>query len=274
MSKKLRISGLIISIIVLVSVVTILVFQHYQRQQQAQRTADIADAVRNPVVEVEIEEPIAPEPEADIEEPELPEEVFELVIPIDFEYLWDINEDVHAWISIPGTYIDYPILQYSGSNQEFYLRRNIDRDWSLMGALFTQDFNALDFSDRVTIIYGHYVTSDSTKFGTLYRYLNADFMHEHREITIYTPNSILTFMVFGAFTFDDRHLMLYYDFEVDSHFDSFLRDIMEFRTLNQFWLDDIAVTAEDRIIILSTCVQRRDHRLLIGAVLIDEQIKE
>ncbi|MCL2426041.1 MAG: class B sortase [Oscillospiraceae bacterium] len=271
--NKFRIISLIVSVAVLITVITILVFQHYQRQQHQQQSNELSDSVRQVIEEAE-SETIPDSGDLDsIDESEPVEEAPQVIIPIDFEYLWEINESVHAWITIYDTDIDYPILQYGGSDQEFYLRRNIDREWMMRGSLFTQNFNAQDFSDRVTLIYGHNMR-DGTKFGRLYQYLNADFMREHRNITIYTPNSILTYKVFGAFTFDDRHIMVYYDFEFDSHFYWFLQDLTEFRTLNQFWLDDIVITKDDRIVILSTCVQRRDHRLLIGAVLIDEEIKK
>ena len=37
-------------------------------------------------------------------------------IPIDFAALKEKNPDVYAWISIPGTAIDYPVLQRENDN--------------------------------------------------------------------------------------------------------------------------------------------------------------
>ena len=31
---------------------------------------------------------------------------------IDFDYLWTVNPDICAWITLPGTNIDYPVLQH------------------------------------------------------------------------------------------------------------------------------------------------------------------
>ena len=42
------------------------------------------------------------------EEAEIPEEY---VSPIDFEALKALNEDIYAWIYIPGTEINHPVLQ-------------------------------------------------------------------------------------------------------------------------------------------------------------------
>ena len=39
------------------------------------------------------------------------EETAPLQIPVDFNELWKQNSDIYAWIRIPDTPIDYPILQ-------------------------------------------------------------------------------------------------------------------------------------------------------------------
>ena len=44
------------------------------------------------------------------EEPEeTPKSIVE--IPIDFQTLQNMNPDIYAWIKVPGTVIDYPIVQ-------------------------------------------------------------------------------------------------------------------------------------------------------------------
>ena len=47
------------------------------------------------------------------------------VIPVKFEELQTVNPDVYAWITVPGTDIDYPILQHASDNS-YYLMHNID----------------------------------------------------------------------------------------------------------------------------------------------------
>ena len=46
-------------------------------------------------------------------------------IPVDFTALQKRNPDVYAWITIPGTQIDYPILQ-SQQDDTYYLTHTID----------------------------------------------------------------------------------------------------------------------------------------------------
>ncbi len=59
------------------------------------------------------------------------------------------NSDIIGWIYIPGTHIDYPLLQ--GQDNSFYLTHAADRSLSPAGSVFI-DMNG--FADN-TLIYGH-----------------------------------------------------------------------------------------------------------------------
>ena len=59
---------------------------------------------------------------------------------IDFDALKKINPDVVSWITIPGTNIDYPLLQGKDNNQ--YLHKDMEGRDSAAGAIF------LDHGDK------------------------------------------------------------------------------------------------------------------------------
>ena len=63
------------------------------------------------------------------EEPESEAKKDPVVIPIDFASLQARNPDVYAWITVPGTNIDYPILQSDGDNS-YYLDHTMDGESS------------------------------------------------------------------------------------------------------------------------------------------------
>ena len=54
---------------------------------------------------------------------------------VDFAALWEQNEDVYAWITVPGTLVDYPVLQHP-TDDEYYLHHTIDHIEGLPGSLF------------------------------------------------------------------------------------------------------------------------------------------
>lgn len=44
------------------------------------------------------------------------------------------NDEVVGWVTVPGTNIDYPVLQTD--NNQFYLRHDLDKQYNVRGCLF------------------------------------------------------------------------------------------------------------------------------------------
>ena len=126
-------------------------------------------------------------------------------IPVDFGELQAINPDVYAWITVPGTKVDYPIAQRAG-DREFYLHHNINGAYEFAGMIYTEDYNTTDFTDANTVIYGHNMHND-TMFTTLHYFEDRDFFDQHSEVIIYTPDDVLHYTIFAAYAYDSRHLM-------------------------------------------------------------------
>ena len=121
--------------------------------------------------------------------------------PIDFASLKETNDEIYAWINVPGTKVDYPILQ-SKESDDFYLKHSAtDKKYSASGAVYTQSMNSTDFSDRVTVIYGHNGYSD-TFFTTLHNFENEDTFNANPYFTIYTPGKKLTYEEISAFEYE------------------------------------------------------------------------
>ena len=110
---------------------------------------------------------------------------------VNFAVYQKINKDIYAWIRIPGTPIDYPILNRKGDN-EYYLKRNYYRYADTRGSIFTEDYNNRDFNDPVTLIYGHNMSSGSM-FGSIQKtYTKKSFMQSHKELQIILPDKTYT----------------------------------------------------------------------------------
>ena len=197
-----------------------------------------------------------------------PEEKTE--IPIDFDSLRAKNKDIYAWIRIPDTVVDYPIVQ-NAEEDDYYLNRTVDGKKGLPGSIFTEaSYNGKDFTDKVTVIYGHNMRDD-TMFGGLRSYLEEEYRRTHPEICIYTPEHIYTYRVFAALTYDNRHILARYDCEDMKQYEAFLDSLKGMRLMPSYIENPLTVTAKDRIIILSTCNGNDSQRFLIGAVLTDEE---
>lgn len=236
-------------------------------------TPEVTEASEHPTV-TEDTEPI-PDTEAteiptETEAPPLPDN------PIDFDGLHEINTDVYAWIYIPmgdeKLDIDHPILQSrSGDNDDYYLHHNIYRKYQFSGCIYTQHWNNKEFTDRVTVVYGHNMLN-GTMFTNLVYFLKKDFFNEHDVFYIYTPGHILTYRIAAAIQFDDRHLLNCFDFSDDEVYQNWIDNyILNPRSVKRAYREDITVTTEDKLVILSTCLEHGKYRLLVQGVLIDDE---
>lgn len=189
-------------------------------------------------------------------------------IPIDFQTLQQQNPEVYAWIRIPGTVIDYPVVQ-SETDDTYYLNHASDRTDNAAGAIFTEkSYNSRDFEDPNTLIYGHGMTNGSM-FRGLHQYMDRSFFDGNREVTIYTPDAIRHYRIFAAYIYDDRHILQSFDFENKVVYQQYLDEIFSVRGMTSFVDQETEVTADDKIITLSTCYAGpSDTRYLVQAVLV------
>ena len=185
---------------------------------------------------------------------------------IDFAGLQELNPDVYAWISVPGTKIEYPILQHP-TDDTYYLNYNIDGSYGYPGCIYTEKANAKDFSDPNTVIYGHNM-KNGTMFAGLHQFEDRDFFDKNQEVIIYTPDKTYHYRIFASYIYDDRHLLYSFDFHEKAVFETYLSEIYARRDMSTNLNEDITVTGEDKIITLVTCMGKQpDKRLLVQAVL-------
>lgn len=187
--------------------------------------------------------------------------------PVNFKALKNQNPDVMGWINIPGTTIDYPILQSGDDTEEnFYLNHDLERKYKFAGSVYIQRCNSSEFNDNNTVIYGHDL-ADGTMFTPLRKYRKADFFNTNDTINIYTPGHILTYKIFSAFVYDDRHIINSFDFSSEEGYSEFLDECTNPKSLVKNIRSDISVTSKDKIITLSTCTDNPSERYLVCAVL-------
>jgi len=189
---------------------------------------------------------------------------------IDFMDLQEnVNKDIYAWIYIPDTQIDYPVLQHPTDNL-YYLNYNLDGSRGYPGCIYTEDYNAKDFTDPNTVIYGHNM-KNGTMFAGLHRFGDSEYFEEHPYVYIYTEDKLYVYEIFAAYESGNEHILYNNDFSDDYVFLKYLSEIMDGRTMNRNLREDISLTSENRIITLSTCVANKpDRRYLVQGVLLNE----
>ena len=94
------------------------------------------------------------------------------------------NSDLVGWISIPGTRIDYPVMQ-TKDNPNFYLKHAFDKSYSSYGVPYMQENCDVGISDNL-MLYGHHMKNGSM-FKDISRYKDQGYFDQHSEIILYTP---------------------------------------------------------------------------------------
>lgn len=192
--------------------------------------------------------------------------------PIDFDELQEQNSDIYSWIYVPGTKVNYPILQSSRKKMDYYLTHDADKEKSALGAIYTQAYNSKTWADPGTIVYGHN-GADETMFGSLHRFEDKSFFKKHKKFYIYTPGHIYTYKVVSAYTTDNRHLLYVYHMFNKTGFRQFLKDIQNPDSIEKN-TRKVRLTMESYIVVLSTCntgALEKYGRYLVTGVLVDDQ---
>lgn len=240
-------------------------------ESETQSTVQGTEEAKSAMTEDEINEMLAGMKATETTETETVVEEQSKVIPVKFEELQAVNPDVYAWITVPGTDIDYPILQHASDNS-YYLMHNIDGSYGYPGCIYTENMNSKDFTDNNTVIYGHNMKNGSM-FAQLHKYEDPDFFDANREVLIYLPDEVLHYTIFAAHIYDDRHLLYSFDFADPEVYQKYLDSIFSTRDMSANIDKDITVTTDDQIITLVTCIgSQPNNRLLVQAVLTDREL--
>ncbi|WP_394922854.1 class B sortase [uncultured Robinsoniella sp.] len=187
-------------------------------------------------------------------------------MPVNITEIQKNMPDVYAWIEIPGTKINYPIVQRKDDNS-YYLDKTPDGSLNIEGSIFSENYNSKDFTDPVTILYGHNM-KNGDMFGELHKYEDKSFFEDNKEIYIYTKYKKLTYHIFATVLFDNRHLIESYDFSKEDIFLQYIRDIVDVNDMRSHVDKNISIVKTDKILTLSTCHgMGSSYRYLLLAVL-------
>lgn len=174
---------------------------------------------------------------------------------IDFDAMHrEISEDIYAWIYIPNTHIDYPVFQHPTDNS-YYLEHNIDGSEGYPGCIYTENYNAKDFSDPHTVIYGHNMR-DTTMFSDLHLYEDEEFFENNRYVYIYTEDMVYVYKIFAAYQTNNAHQLLNYDFSNKNTVKSYLENAASRMEEPKVYDEDTVFSEDDQILTLSTCVMK------------------
>ena len=137
---------------------------------------------------------------------------------------WDaLPASVVAWVRVPGTTVDYPIVQGRPESPDFYLTHDANGERSAWGAPYIDAGCAQGAESPLVIVYGHHM-SDGTMFAPLAQYSSRGFAEGHRTIWVYTREKEIELEVFAADVVDASSEGKRTDFAGAAELDAYLGD--------------------------------------------------
>lgn len=190
----------------------------------------------------------------------------EAIMP-DYKELHEMNSDVVGWLQIDGTVVDYPVMQTSVDNRDFYLYRDFDKKDSRRGSLYVrEECDVFTPGDNITI-YGHNM-KDGSMFACLLDYEDKAVWEKNSLITFNTLDAYHVYKIFAVFktTAAIGEGFEFHKMEKAANADDFNKFIATCKNLS-FYDTGIIPSYGDKVICLCTCEYTlEDGRFIVAAV--------
>lgn len=178
-----------------------------------------------------------------------------------FQRIQAVNADIKGWLTVPGTNIDYPVLQNSKAEPDYYLHRNYKKQYTEAGSIYLQ-YDCNPQTSRNTVVYGHHMLYDAM-FTELTKYNYYSFWKAHQTFLYENASGKRSYEILAvlhvspdSFSFNQTQ------FADDADFARFLSALQGKAIYNT----EVPVTAKDKIMMLVTCSyeQRNGRTIIIG----------
>lgn len=183
---------------------------------------------------------------------------------INFDALTANYPNAVAWIHFDSDElaIDYPVIK--GDDNEFYLRHDLNGNYSTNGTIFLDYRNNSLAEDLHTLIYGHNML-DGSMFSNLSKFTDQEFYtNETSTFWIATPEATYHYQIFAVSIVDpysDAYTVGYKD---AASFDAFVQQLKK----ASLYDTGVSASGSDHVVTLSTC--SRPNRLVVSAKLVGE----
>ena len=176
-------------------------------------------------------------------------------------FLQQENADLAAWLTVPGTEVDYPVM-LTPDDMEYYLHRDFYKKHSACGTPFFDTRCAPVAEADSLIVHGHNMR-DGTMFTSLNRYVEPAFGAEHPNLRLLLPGETRTYQLLAVVKINKDTDADLYNCVGKLSQEQFDRFVQTFRARAVY---DTGVQPQygDKLLVLSTCFYEGDsNRLLV-----------
>lgn len=193
-------------------------------------------------------------------------------LTVDWDALRAVNPDIVAWIYVPDSPINYPVVQ--GDDNEEYLHKAFDGSTGWLasaGTIFLDSTNSSDFSDRNSALYGHHM-NDGSMFASLSDWQNNDEFNAHRDIYVLTPQGNYRLKTFALVKTTGDDALVQTTFSSDESYQSYIQDKLDRSVTTQ--QGEVLSAADIRqSMLFSTCeYSQADGRAVLFAAVVETTV--
>ena len=174
-----------------------------------------------------------------------------------FKGLLATNSETVAYVYIPGTQLDEPVVQTT--DNATYLDKRFDGvNEPLMGTVFMDADNKKDFSDRLTWLFGHARGSkvpDHRMFKDVNYFSRQDYFEKHPYVVIETPERKYYYEAVAMIIVPEETAFYRTSFDDDADFEKQLTTIYDTAQVKK---PNVKVSSKDKYLVLSTCREEDD----------------
>ncbi|MGN0372474.1 MAG: SpaA isopeptide-forming pilin-related protein [Enterocloster sp.] len=174
------------------------------------------------------------------------------------EELRQMNQEYRFWLQIPGTGIDYPVVQHE--DDIYYLTHAFDHSEQAAGCIFL-DSSCVPLQSANTVIYGHNM-KDGSMFGDLKQYREERFFREHPVLRLYYKDKWMECPIFSCQLREEKDSEALLQGLFGKEWEVFLEKMEE----DSLYSTGISPAPEDRVITLCSCFGK-DKRMIVQALL-------
>ena len=176
---------------------------------------------------------------------------------VDFEALAQVNRDIVGWIYVPGTVINYPVVQ--GADNEYYLKHLFNGKTNSSGCIYLDCGAEGDFTSMNSVLHGHHMKNGSM-FAGICKYKDQSYFDEHPTAILLTPDGNYQVEFFSGYVCEVTADAWDYDFD-EAWLDKRIR--------SSCFDAEVTPTMDDRILTLSTCsYEFKDARFVLHGILV------
>lgn len=179
-----------------------------------------------------------------------------------------LNPDVKAWIQVPKTNIDYPVVQ--GQDDMEYINKNVYGEFELSGAIFLSCLNKDDFSDPYNLVYGHNMKNGGM-FADVADFTNKEYFETHQKGKLYLTDATRKIRFFVCMKVTAADAKIYHP---DGYRKENLKDLLDYIQANAVQYRDVNVADENSLIALSTCSEAETNGRVVLIGKLEREVAE